>query len=76
MLQSTFSEENLTVVSRKGFCERKPYTVIANSLKHKKKQIKHWHFLSMSFKALAFFAECSEHICSLITAPKFMVLLR
>ena len=52
-----FSEETLTVATIKGFFESKPSRAIANNLKHKKKQIKHWRFLSMSFKALAFFAD-------------------
>ena len=38
-------------------CERKLTPVIANNLKHKKTHNAHWQFLSMSYKALAFFAE-------------------
>ena len=59
-LRNYFSEENLTVATRKGFCESKTSLVIANNLKHKKKQNKHWCFLSMSLKVLKFFADVTR----------------
>ena len=72
-------EENPTVATRKGFCESKPSSVIANNLKQKKKQIKHWHFLSMLFKALAFFADVKREVLKAqrhsITASKLIKII-
>ena len=43
-------------------CENKPSSVIADNLKHNKKQNKYWQFLSMSLKALAFYADVKRKV--------------
>ena len=47
---------------RKGIFESETSLVIASNLKHKKKQNKHWCFLSMSFKALTLFADVKRKV--------------
>ena len=78
-LRRYFSEENLIVATRKGFCESKTFMVIASYLKHKKKQNKISCFLSMSFKALTFSADVKRNVLKiqrhLITASNVMELL-
>ena len=74
-----FSEENLTVATRMGFCDSKTSLVIASYIKHNKKQNKRWCFLSMSFKALTFSADVNRNVLKTqrysITASNVMVLL-
>ena len=49
------TQENLKTASINGICKHKISLVIANDLKHKKKQNQNGGFLSMSFEALTLF---------------------
>ena len=68
------SKENLTVATRKGFCERKTSPMIASNLKHKKNPNIHW------FKALTCFADSKREALKTqrhsITASNFIIQLR
>ena len=68
------------MATRKELCDSKPSPVITNNLKHNKKQNKHWHFLSMSLTALAFFADVKRKVFKIQrhsnSAPKVMLLVR
>ena len=58
------TQGNLNTVSINGICKHKLSRVIANDLKHKKKQNQNGGFLSMSFEALTLFVyvkrKCSK----------------
>ena len=68
------------VATRKGSCESKTSPVISNNINHQKRQNKHGRFLSMSFQALALFADVKRKVLKtqrhLITESNVIVLLR
>ena len=56
------TQENIKTATINGFCKNKSSLVIANDLKHKKKQTPNGGFLSMSFEFDDVKRKCSKYI--------------